>query len=44
MLEQETRKRLYCELAERDFLDNRKFEIMDEEIKKALKELGLAEE
>lgn len=44
MLEQETRKRLYCELAERDFLDNRKFEIMDEEIRRALKELGLTEE
>ena|SRR3989338_7932256 len=33
--------KLHKELEEKDFLDNKKFEIMDEEISKALKEFRL---
>ena len=35
------RRKLLKELTEKDFLDNKKFEIMDEEMNKALKECNL---
>lgn len=35
------RRKVKDELAKKDFLDNKKFEIMDEEVGKALKLLGL---
>ena len=35
------RKKLKKELEEKDFLDNKKFEIMEEEMNKALKGFGL---
>ena len=35
------RRKLLKELTEKDFLDNKKFEIMDEEMGKALKEFNL---
>jgi len=41
MIKQETRKKLQQELEKKDFLDNKKFEIMDEEMDNALKILGL---
>lgn len=40
-IKEELGKKLRAELGSRDFLDARKFEIMDEEIAKALKEMGL---
>jgi len=36
-IKEKLRKKLKKELEEKDFLDNKKFEIMDEEINKALK-------
>ena len=35
------RRKLLKELTEKDFLDNKKFEIMDEEMNKALKQCNL---
>lgn len=40
-IKEQLRIKLRKELEERDFLDDRKFEIMDGEIEKALKEFGL---
>ncbi|MBI2449561.1 hypothetical protein HYV49_04665 [Candidatus Pacearchaeota archaeon] len=40
-IKEELKKKLSNELEKRDFLDKRKFDIMDEEIDKALKELDL---
>ncbi len=41
-IRQELKIKLKKELEEKDFLDNNKFEIMDEEADKALRELGLS--
>ncbi len=41
-IKEDVRSKLKLELEKRDFLDNRKFEIMGEEIEKALKVLGLS--
>ncbi len=41
-IKQELTKKLKSELESKDFLDNQKFDIMDNEIEKALKNLGLA--
>jgi hypothetical protein len=41
MIKQETRKKLQQELEKKDFLDNKKFEIMGKEMDNALKILGL---
>ena len=38
----EVKVKLRLELEKKDFLDNKKFEIMDDEIEKALKMLGLS--
>jgi len=38
-IRQKLRKKLEKELAEKDFIDNRKFEIMDEEINISIKEI-----
>ena len=40
-IKERLRKKLYKELEEKDFLDAKKFEIMDEEIEKAIKSLNL---
>lgn len=40
-IKEKLRKKLGKELLEKDFLDNKKFEIMDEEMKKSLVCLGL---
>lgn len=40
-IKEKLRKKLKRELEEKDFLDNKKFEIMDDEINKALGEFGL---
>ncbi len=40
-IKEELRKKLLKELKEKDFLDNKKFEIMDEEMENALKGLGM---
>ena len=40
-IRQQLKIKLQKELEEKDFLDNKKFEIMDEEINKALKEMDL---
>lgn len=37
------RKKRYKELKEKDFLDDKKFDIMEEEMKKVLNKLGLTE-
>lgn len=42
MIKNELRKKLKAELEKKDFLNNRKFEIMDEEMNKVLKEFELA--
>lgn len=41
LIKQETRKKLQQELEKKDFLDNKKFEIMDKELDNALKSLNL---
>jgi hypothetical protein len=41
-IKNELRKKLRIELEKKDFLDNRKFDMIDEEIDKVLKELELA--
>ncbi len=41
-IKNELRKKLRFELEKKDFLDDRKFDMMDEEIDKVLKELELA--
>ena len=41
-IKRQLRKKLLKELMEKVFLDNRKFDIMDEEMNKALKELKLS--
>ena len=41
IIKEELRKKLRDELTKRDFLDNKKFDIMDEEIYKVLKSLDL---
>ncbi len=38
---EELKKKLNLELKNKDFLDNKKFEFMDEEIERALKDLGI---
>ena len=40
-IKEELKRKLELELEKKDFLDNRKFEIMDEEVEKALKLLDL---
>jgi len=40
-IKEKLRKKLKKELEEKDFLDNKKFGIMDEEMNKALKSFGL---
>lgn len=40
-IKEKLRKKLLKELAEKDFLNNRKFEIMDREMNRALEELNL---
>lgn len=40
-IKEQLRKKLHKELAEKDFLDNKKFEIIDIEINKALKSFDL---
>ena len=40
-IREKLRKKLLKELTEKDFLDNKKFEIMDKEMDKALKEFNL---
>lgn len=40
-IKEKLRKKLEKELTEKDFLDNKKFEIMDEEINKALRAFNL---
>lgn len=40
-IQEQLKKKLKKELESRDFLDNKKFDIMDEEMEKALKNLGL---
>ena len=40
-IKEQLRIKLQKELEQKDFLDNKKFEIMDSEIEKALKEFGL---
>ncbi len=40
-IKEELRTKLRKELEQKDFLDNKKFEIMDNEIEKALKEFDL---
>jgi len=40
-IREKLRKKLEKELIEKDFLDDKKFEIMDEEIDKALSDLGV---
>lgn len=40
-IKEELRKKLFKELKEKDFLDNKKFDIMYKEIEKALKEFNL---
>lgn len=37
----ELKRKLHDELMKKDFLDNKKFDIMEEEMDKALKEIGL---
>lgn len=41
IIKEELRKKLFKELKEKDFIDNKKFDIMNEEMEKALKEFGL---
>jgi phage anti-repressor protein len=41
-IKRQLRIKLEKELREKEFIDNKKFEIMDEEIDKTLKELGLS--
>ncbi len=40
-IKEELRKKLFKELEEKDFINNKKFDIMDEEMEKALKEFRL---
>ena len=40
-IKEKLKKKLKKELEEKDFLDNKKFEIMDEEMSKALRGFGL---
>lgn len=40
-IKEELKSKLKLELENKEFLDNRKFELMDEEIEKALKDWGL---
>lgn len=41
-IKEKLKKKLLKELTEKDFLDSRKFEIMDKEMNRALEELNLA--
>ena len=41
MIKEELRKKLVNELKEKDFLDDKKFDIMDEEMEKTLGDVGL---
>ncbi len=41
IIKTELKRKLRKELEEKEFLDEKKFEIMDEEIKSVLKEIGL---
>ena len=41
IIKEKSRKKLKLELEKKDFIDSRKFDIMDEELDKVLKDFGL---